>query len=79
MKQGRELRNRDGRKYDYSEGQRLAQMHLWEAARVFQAQMSSYGDKDSIKPSFFLRKVTNTYSNSNFSGKDTLNGSIHTA
>ena len=48
-----------------------------EAARVFQAQMSSYGDKDSIKPQdFFWEGDKYVLGNSAFSGKkDTLNGS----
>lgn len=48
-----------------------------EAARVFQAQMSSYGDKDSIKPQdFFWEGDKYVLGNSASSGKkDTLNGS----
>lgn len=48
-----------------------------EAARVFQAQMSSYGDKDSIKPQdFFWEGDKYVLGNSSSSGKkDTLNGS----
>lgn len=48
-----------------------------EAARVFQAQMSSYGDKDSIKPqNFFWEGDKYVLGNSSSSGKkDTLNGS----
>lgn len=48
-----------------------------EAARVFQAQMSSYGDKDSIKPQdFFWEGDKYVLGNSSSSGKkETLNGS----
>lgn len=48
-----------------------------EAARVFQAQMSSYGDKDSIKPQdFFWEGDKYVLGNSASAGKkDTLNGS----
>ena len=48
-----------------------------EAARVFQAQMSSYGDGTGIKPQdFFWEGDKYVLGNSSSSGKkDTLNGS----